>query len=60
MYNVWVLNLRAQPPTVQAHIHGESLPVIKKAAAAIADVFIGPEYTLVHEVNAAPLWIEEQ
>lgn len=59
MYNVWVLNLRAQPPTVEAHVQAKDFGTLKKACQVMAATFSGPEYTMVHEVNASPLDITE-
>lgn len=59
MYHVWVLNMRAQPPTIEAHAESGNVDTLKKCAWAFAATFPGPEFTLVHEINAQPLEIRE-
>lgn len=58
MYNIWVLNLLAQPPRVVAHVTASEPETIVHVAGAMAAAFPGPAFTLVHEVNAKPLGLE--
>jgi hypothetical protein len=59
MHNVWLVNLRAQPPRVAASVQAAEPEILLACAQAIAEKFPGPEFTLVHEVNSDPLRLPE-
>lgn len=60
MFNVWLIDLRAQPPAIVAHITSSNRAVVEGLAVAAARTFPGPEYTLVHEVGAEPMVIDRE
>lgn len=59
MYNVWLVNIGAQPPKVVAHVQAAEPEILVVCAQAIADKFPGPHYTLMHQVNSDPLRLQE-
>jgi hypothetical protein len=60
MYNVWLMDLRAQPPAIVAHISSASREVIVALTEAAARTYPGPEFTLVHEIGSEPIEIREE
>jgi hypothetical protein len=60
MYNVWLMDLRAQPPAIVAHISSSNRDVTVALAQAAARTYPGPEFTLVHEVGSEPIEIREE
>jgi hypothetical protein len=52
MHNVWVLNVRAQPPVVVAQVAAKERKTLVAAARALAAAFPGPEFTLVHQIGS--------
>lgn len=60
MHNVWLMDLRAQPPVIAAHLSSANHDVLRGLTVAAAGAFPGPEFTLVHEVDAEPMRITEE
>jgi len=62
MYNAWVLNLRAEPPSVTLQLKAKDDFQLKRAVQSIIDggYFPGENgYTVVTECEAKPLGIKE-